>query len=169
MLNNRSNGKSALYKKLIASVLALGLTASLCACSGGSTPPVDTRTSEQKEAEAIQRNNMKIRNNIKAILGFELSEEFIDGSEMLIDAARSGNQGDICILVKQGKEDALLALLEKNLGMEKNIGPNLIPETYQNQYASELRLMYPIKNWQVSGANIYMARKGSFSYLYLFT
>ena len=160
----------AFYKKLTASVMALGLAFSFCACSGSSYEPTkDTRTSEQMESEAIQRNNKKIRDTINKLLGFNLSDEFIEDSELLIDATVPNSRGNICILVKQGKEEDLLAVLEKQLGMEKNIGPNLIPDTYKNQYAEELKKMNPIKNWEVSGMNIYLARNGTVSYLYIFS
>ena len=160
----------AFLKKLTALIMALCLSSSLCACSGSNYGPTqDTRTSEQKEADAIKRNNKKIRDTINQLLGFNLSDEFIEDSELLIDATKPNSRGDICVLVKQGKEEELLKVLEKQFGMEKNIGPNLIPETYTNQYAEELKTMNPIKNWEVSGINIYLARKGTVSYLYIFS
>ena len=168
MLKKSFNGNSVIYKILTASVLALALMFPLCACSENPVPTQDTRTSEQKESDAIKKNNQKIRDKIKQLLGFDLSDEFIEESEMMLDATGSGSRGNICILVRQGKEESLLSVLEKHFGVEKNISPNQLPDNNKNQYAEELKTMYPIKNWESSGISIYLARKGTYSYLYIF-
>ena len=160
----------AFYKKLIAAVAALGLMASLCACSGSSeTVTKKTLTSEELEHEAIKRNNAKVRNSIKEFTGFEIGDEYLEEAEMLMDVTKSNSRGSICILVRQGKEEDLLAYLEKNMGMEKNIGPNLIPAELKDEYANDLRKMNLIKQWTLPGSvSVFMARYGSYSYIYIF-
>ena len=158
------------YKKIIAAVTALGLMASLCACSGSSeTVTKKTLTSEELEHEAIKRNNAKVRNSIKEFTGFEIGDEYLEEAEMLMDVTKSNSRGSICILVRQGKEEDLLAYLEKNMGMEKNIGPNLIPAELKDEYANDLRKMNLIKQWTLpSLVSVYMARYGNHSYIYIF-
>ena len=160
----------AFYKKLIAAVAALGLMASLCACSGSSeTVTKKTLTSEELEHEAIKRNNAKVRNSIKEFTGFEIGDEYLEEAEMLMDVTKSNSRGSICILVRQGKEADLLAYLEKNMGIEQNIGPNLIPAELKDEYANDLRKMNLIKQWTLpSSVSVFMARYGSYSYIYIF-
>lgn len=160
----------AFYKKLIAAIAALGLMASLCACSGsGESVTRKTLTSEELEQEAIKKNNAKVRKSIKDFIGFEIGDEYMEEAEMLMDIAKSNSRGSICILVKQGKEDELLADFQKHLGMEKNIGPNLIPAELNDQYSKDLRNMDLIKQWTLpSSVSVYMARYGSHSYIYIF-
>ena len=160
----------AFYKKLAGSIMVFGLMASLCACSNAS-PAVtkETLSSKQLEEVAFERNNARIRKFIKDKLGFELDDELFEEAELAFDSSKRDSHGRIGIVIKQGKEDDVLTLLEKNIGMEKNIGPNLIPEGLNNEYAADLRTMDLIKYWELSGATVYMARKGSNSYLYIFT
>ena len=150
--------------------LSLGLTASLCACSRKSDAKATRRTlsSEELEEEAVKKNNVRVRKFINEKLGFEIADEFIEEAELLVDAISSGSGGSVSILVKQNKENELLSLLQKNIGKENNIAPNMISADLNNQYAVELRQMSPIKNWELSGVSIYLARNGSFSYLYIF-
>ena len=167
MLRNKANGRAAVFKKIITSVVMLGMAVSLCSCSGSTTATHKTLSSEQLEEEAIKSNNAKVRKFIKDALGFEM-DEYIDEAELMIDTVKTNSKGNACILVKSGKENDLLALMEKNIGRENNIGPNQIPAELNNQYATELRKMSPLKNWEASGASIYLARNGSRSYLYIF-
>lgn len=160
----------AFCKKLIAAVAVLGLMASLCACSGSNeTVTRKTLSSEELEHEALKKNSEKVRNSIKEFIGFPIGDEYLEEAEMLMDVTQSNSRGSICILVRQGKEDALLAYIEKNLGMEKNIGPNLIPAELKDQYAQDLRKMNLIKQWTLpNSVSVYMARYGSYSYIYIF-
>ena len=159
----------AFYKKLAASVMALSLMTSFCACSGGSTTVTKrSLTSEELEEQAIKTNNARVRKFIKNSLGFEIKDELFEGAELEYDTA-DNSHGRAGLVIKPGKENEMLALLEKNLGMEKNIAPNLIPEDLNNEYAKDLRNMDLIKLWELSGTSVYMARKGSYSCVYIFT
>ena len=170
MFKDKANGMSSVFRKVIASFIILGIAASLCSCSGNSNTKVTRKTlsSEELEAEAIKSNNAKVRKFIKEKLGFQLDDEYIDQAELMFDSVKNDSRGSVCIVVKPGKENDLLALLEKNIGMEKNIAPTLIPAELNNEYANDLRTMDLIKCWEPSGASVYMARKSSYSFLYIF-
>lgn len=159
----------AFYNKLAVSIMAFGFMASLCACSN-ERPTVTTETlsSEQLEEIAIERNNARVRKFIKDKLGFELDDELFEEAELAFDSSKRDSHGRAGIVIKQGKENDVLSLLEKNLGMEKNIGPNLIPAELNNEYAADLRTMDLVKYWELSETSVYMSRKGSYSFLYIF-
>jgi len=160
----------AFFKKLITSIMAFGLIASLCACSGSNTSVTKrSLTSEELESQAAKNNDAKVRKSIKDFLGFEIGAEYIDDAELMLDVTNTKSRGSICILVVQGKEEDLLKLLQKNIGIENNIGPNVIPAELNNQYAEDLRKMSPIKQWILSDSvSVYMGRDGAYSFLYIF-
>lgn len=155
--------------------MSLAGTLTLCACSGNTAATSRTSlNSSELEEEAIKKNNKRVRKQINDSLGFSVGDEFISEAEMLMKTSKNASGCNMCIQVASGKEDALLALIQSHLGHEENIGANLIPAELDDQYATELRQMNPIMHWTISGSdsqktNVYMARKGSFSYVYIFT
>lgn len=172
---NRISGHIRIKTCAVALILAMSLTFTLCACSGNH---VDTShsslNSSELEDKAIKKNNKRVRKQIEDSLGFSFSDEFIKEAEMLMKTSHNASGANICIQVTPGKEEALLALIQSHLGHEDNIGANLIPSELDDQYATELRQMNPIKHWTIERSdsqktNVYMARKGSFSYVYIFT
>lgn len=156
-------------------ILAMSLGGTLCACSGNSSATSRTTlSSSELEEQAIKKNNQRVRNQIKNLLGFSIDDEFINEAEMLMTASQNSKEANTCIQVKPGKEEELLALIQSHLGHEDNIGANLIPAELDDEYAKELRKMNPIKHWGITRSdsqttNVYFARKGTFSYVYIFT
>lgn len=163
-----------LEKRIAALAMASVLAFSFCSCSGSSgTVTHTTLSSSELEELAIKRNNQKVHTYTNKMLGFELPDEYIAEAELMMNTPDANSSGNVAILVAAGKENDLLALLNSKLGREKNIGPNMIPKELDNQYAFELRRMNPIKMWTVSGpgnqtVSVYMARKGNYSYVFMF-
>ena len=161
-----------LIKCAAAMALSLSLALPVCACSSGTAYTKATLSSSQLEESAIRKNNRKIHQYIKEMIGFDIEDSYIDGAELMMNSSSSISQAMICILVESGKENDMLSLLKSKLGTEQNITPKQIPAEATHQYADELRHMSFIMRWTVSGTdpaiNVYMARKGSSLYVYIF-
>ncbi len=169
--NMRRTERKHLIKSAAALALTLCLAAPLCACSGNSDYNPTTLNGSQLEEQAVRRNNQKVHRHIKEVLGFEIGDDYIEEAEMMLNASAQDG-GNTCVLVKAGKEDALLSLLQTNLGNSTTISPSQIPAEMKDQYADELRQMPYIKSWGLSKSDkkiqIYMGWKGSRAYVYIF-
>ena len=168
--NMRRTERDHLMKSAAALTLTLCLAAPLCACSGNSDYGPTTLNSSQLEEEAIKKNNRKVRKHINEALGFDFGDEYIAEAEMLLNA--SSQAGNVCILVKEGQEDAVLSLLQSKFGNYTSISPAQIPAELKDQYADEIRKMPIIKSWLYTGSgqniHIYMAWKGTCAYIFIF-
>ena len=167
-----------LGKRVTAAVMAACCILALCACSENNTPGETLSDSERKESYENAKLNQKAHQAIKDTLGFDIGDEFIDEAEMSSNTATSDTYGNIRIILKNGKGDEVLRLLEKNLGDYRSIDASLIPNYQKHSYSLELRHMQSIKNWKISRhgtsvdfieTNIYMAELNGDTIVYIFS
>ena len=166
---------SVFGERMTAAVMAACCIFSLCACS---TPGETLSDSERKVSYENAKTNQKAHQAIKDILGFDIGDEFIDEAELSSSTATSDRVGNIRIILKSGKGDEVLQLLNKNFGDYRSIDISLIPNFQDHPYVFELKHMSAIKNWTISKpgtsvdfteTNIYMAELNGDTIVYIFS
>jgi hypothetical protein len=164
--------RDQLIKSAASMILTLSLALPVCSCSSGASNTKSTFSSSQLEEAAIKKNNRKVHQYIKKMTGFDIEDSYMDGAELMMNSSSSVSQAMICILIEEGKEEDMLNILRSKLGTEQNITAKQIPAEAEHQYADELRHMSFIRLWTASGSgqkvNVYMAKKGSSTYIYIF-
>ena len=178
---NTMTGNSFTYRSKIKRLAVLLLTASLilsvCSCSSaGSTDGSTLSESEREERIASKSNNLIIHKYIVELLGFNISDECIDGAEAIEGVSSKEEYPKIKMVVKADKADEVRSMLNSKFGAGQRLSPAQIPGYQNHQFANELKQMREITYWvnfktgkdaKSIDVNIYMAKFYTNTFLYI--
>lgn len=154
-----------LAKRVVTVILAASSILSLCACGRATSGSANVITDQDK-----------IHKQIVKMLDFDINAEYIEEAEMT--KSRSVDAyGKFKILVKEGEEDDLTKLLQEHLGSGMDQDVSHLPGYQGHQYAEELKQMSDIRYYvtfkegtfaKSIDINLYVAKDGGSTYLYIF-
>ena len=154
-----------LAKRVVTVILAASCILSLCACGRATSGSANVITDQDK-----------IHKQIVKMLDFDINAEYIEEAEMT--KSRSVDAyGKFKILVKEGEEDDLTKLLQEHLGSGMDQDVSHLPGYQGHQYAEELKQMSDIRYYvtfkegtfaKSIDINLYVAKDGGSTYLYIF-